>query len=477
MNRSFIKSSLVILFAIVFSYNSIAQQNHFIYLQTDNKQPFYVKLNKKVISSSASGYVIIPKLLDGDIALTIGFPKNEWPEQSINCTINKKDAGYVLKNFGDKGWGLFNLQTLQVVMSGTKAKDIAVSADTNKKDDFSNTLSNVVKDPSIAKKDEEIKVDTVAAVVTEVKQPVVPQPEVKQQEIKQPATTVAEVKQEVPVIKLATAISKLLNSNNADGTDIIYVDMVEGKSDTVRIFIPAEKESLQKTEKVSEPKVEPKAEPKIETKEEPKVTAVKAEPKAEIVPEIKKEEAKPEPKPEIKAAEPKVDTIAVVKTEVKKEDPADKTPKFIDITLPNPNAKTDSATAKQEPPVPVVEKKVEVVAPAPEKPKESTVKPVMLNSDCKATAGEDDFLKLRKKMAAENNDDDMVTIAKKAFKSKCYTTEQVKNLSVLFLKDEGKYKFFDAAYPFVTDAYNFASLETQLTDSYFITRFKVMLRH
>ena len=172
-----------------------------------------------------------------------------------------------------------------------------------------------------------------------------------------------------------------------------------------------------------------------------------------------------------------MDTIAVVKTEVKKEDPADKTPKFIDITLPNPNAKTDSATAKQEPPVPVVEKKVEVVAPAPEKPKESTVKPVMLNSDCKATAGEDDFLKLRKKMAAENNDDDMVTIAKKAFKSKCYTTEQVKNLSVLFLKDEGKYKFFDAAYPFVTDAYNFASLETQLTDSYFITRFKVMLRH
>lgn len=473
MNRLFIKSSLVILFAIVFSYNSIAQQNHFIYLQTENKQPFYVKLNKKVISSSASGYVIIPKLLDGDIALTIGFPKNEWPEQSINCTVNKKDAGYVLKNFGDKGWGLFNLQTLQVVMSGTKAKDVAVSADTNKKDDFSNTLSNVVKDPSIAKKDEEVKVDTVAAIVTEVKQPAVTQPEVKQQEIKQPVTTVAEVKQDAPVIKPVTTITKLLNSNSAAGTDIIYVDMVEGKSDTVRVFIPAEKESIQKTKEVPEPKVEPK----IETKEEPKVTEVKAEPKAEVVPEIKKEEAKPEPKPEIKAAEPKVDTIAIVKTEVKKEEPADKTPKFIDITLPNPNAKTDTAVAKQEPPVPVLEKKAEVVAPAPEKPKEGTVKPVMLNSDCKAIAGEDDFLKLRKKMAAENNDDDMVAIAKKAFKAKCYTTEQVKNLSVLFLKDEGKYKFFDAAYPFVTDTYNFASLETQLTDSYFITRFKVMLRH
>jgi hypothetical protein len=80
-------------------------------------------------------------------------------------------------------------------------------------------------------------------------------------------------------------------------------------------------------------------------------------------------------------------------------------------------------------------------------------------------------------MAAEENDDDMITIAKKIFKSKCFTTEQVKNLSVLFLKDKGRYDFFDAAYPFVADSNNFTSLENQLTDIYFINRFKVMIKH
>ena len=51
------------------------------------------------------------------------------------------------------------------------------------------------------------------------------------------------------------------------------------------------------------------------------------------------------------------------------------------------------------------------------------------------------------------------------------------NDQYLFLKDEGKYKIFDAAYPFVSDSYNFSTLETQLTDVYFINRFKVMIRH
>ena len=101
----------------------------------------------------------------------------------------------------------------------------------------------------------------------------------------------------------------------------------------------------------------------------------------------------------------------------------------------------------------------------------------MVNSDCKAVASDDDFLKLRKKIVAENNDDDMIRTAKKAFRNKCFTTEQVKNLGVLFLKDEGKYSFFETAYPFVSDSEMFKNLESQLTDSYYINRFKAMIHH
>ena len=71
----------------------------------------------------------------------------------------------------------------------------------------------------------------------------------------------------------------------------------------------------------------------------------------------------------------------------------------------------------------------------------------------------------------------MIAVARKTFKSTCFSTEQIKNLSVLFLKDDGRYKFFDAAYPFVYDTQNFSSLQQLLTDPYFIDRFKAMIRH
>ena len=100
-----------------------------------------------------------------------------------------------------------------------------------------------------------------------------------------------------------------------------------------------------------------------------------------------------------------------------------------------------------------------------------------INSDCKTNASDDDFFKLRKKMAAEKNDEAMVKVAKKAFRTRCFSTDQVKNLSSLFLKDEGRYNFFDAAYPFVSDSAVFPSLENQLTDPYYITRFKAMIHH
>ena len=99
--------------------------------------------------------------------------------------------------------------------------------------------------------------------------------------------------------------------------------------------------------------------------------------------------------------------------------------KFLAIDLPNPNSKAS-------------EVKTDTIA------KQSNSKVVVINSDCKNFATEEDFLKLRKKMAAAENADDMISIAKKVFKTKCFTTEQVKNLSVLFLSDNGKYDFFDA---------------------------------
>lgn len=80
-------------------------------------------------------------------------------------------------------------------------------------------------------------------------------------------------------------------------------------------------------------------------------------------------------------------------------------------------------------------------------------------------------------MASADTDEAMISEAKKSYKVKCYSTTQLKNLAVLFLTDEGKYKFFDASYKAVYDVEAFASLQNELKDEYYASRFKAMLRN
>lgn len=413
-----------LLFCCLLTANSIfamAQQNRFIYIQTENKQAFYVKLDKKIYSSSTSGYVILPQLTDGNYNLQVGFPKNEWPEQSISCTVDKKDAGFMLKNFGDKGWGLFNLQTLEVLMAGAPKTSQEVAVET-KKDAFSNMLSNAVNDSTIRQ-------------APPVVQPATPP--VAKKEV--PPVPVEPVKTVV-----ASTINRLLYVNGKQGAEMIYTDVNGSNADTIRILIPLDKELAMAKPVPQETKP---AEPVI--KEEVKEPVV-------IVPAVKEEP------PVVKQENPPTKEPVKEVTQPAKE-------KFINMDLPNPAAKPQ----EMQPDVvtPTVKKDEEVKETPPAK------KVSMINSNCRNHAGEDDFMKLRKKMAAEDNDDDMVAVARKAFKSKCFTTEQIKNLAVLFLKDEGRYKFFDAAYPYVSDTDNFGTLEAQLTDSYYINRFKAMVKH
>lgn len=386
-----------------------AQQNRFIYIQTENRQPFYVKLDKKVFSSSNTGYVIIPQLTDGSYTLQVGFPKNEWAEQSIPCTVDKKDAGYMLKNFGDKGWGLFNLQTLEVLMAGSGSSTKAAVAVENKKDEFSNLLSNVVNDSTIRQ--------------TVVTKPQQAPPPVVIKETPPPAAP-------LPKTAAAPKIKRELYFNGQQGAEIIYTVNNGDKTDTVRILIPVEKERVRDADPIVAPPV---------LKEEKPVAKEDKPVEKEAQPTVK------EDKP----------TVQEDKPTVKEDKPAPKE-QFINMELPNP------AAGKQ----------TEVVTPT-----QPVKKVTMINSNCRNHANEDDFMKIRKKMVAEDNDDDMVTAARKIFKTKCFTTEQIKNLGVLFLKDEGRYKFFDAAYPFVSDTDNFASLQAQLTEEYYINRFKAMVRH
>ena len=91
-----------VVFFFFIPVKSIGQLNHFIYLQSENKQPFYVKMNKTIYNSTVSGYLIIPKLQDGTYNFHLGFVSNtQNKEYEFSCSISNKDMGYLVKNFSD----------------------------------------------------------------------------------------------------------------------------------------------------------------------------------------------------------------------------------------------------------------------------------------------------------------------------------------------------------------------------------------
>ncbi len=414
MNHYIYKSYFLISLILIITISANAQQSRFIYIQTENSQPFYVKMDNRLLSSSSNGHIIIPKLKDSIYNISIGFPKKEWSEQLFKYTLIGKDVGFLLKNLGEKGWGLLHLQTMQLLISEQMGKVEKIESS----DAFTTILSNVVNDPSIRQKLIE-KSDT-AVIVKTFTIPVIEE-KLVDVIVKKSITPIPD---QIVVDSLKSVISKIESENSAEGFKLTYIDNNNFGKDTIGVLIPVEK----KKKGIANPII---VEEKI------------------VLP-------------------------------VKKEETVTKETRFIDMELQNPNLKSDSGFNSINEGI-IAELKTEIVAPAKSsiiiENKQIVEKVTMINSDCKKMATDEDFLKLRKLMAAVTSDDEMITAARKKFKSSCYSTDYIKNLGALFLSDEGKYKFYDAAYPFVSDSHNFETLESQLTDTYFITRFKAMLRH
>ena len=367
--------SLYCIFILFFCAQGFAQLNHFVYLQSENKEPFFVKLNDKVLTSSASGYLIIPRLEDGSYKLLMGAAQSNR-EQEFSCSVNNKDLGYIIKNTGDQ-WQLMNIQTLEILNPGNViAKPVTVYE--KETDSFSKMLANAVQDSTILEKE----------VVT------TPQPDTSQ--ISDGKDTAQIVNQNNDVAVQRSVIKRKLKKSNKDGIEMIYVVTNGDTKDTVKILVTADKQK-KKVDQIKHT--------------EPVVVAPKEKDIVKNVAEANK-------------------AVYIVTDEEKK-----------------------------------------IIKEA-----NDYVRSTMPNSDCNSIATEEDFLKLRKKIVAEDNDEDMIKAAKKTFKIKCFTTEQIKNLSVLFLKDESRYMFFDAAYPFVSDSDNYPALEKQLSDDLYITRFRTMIR-
>jgi hypothetical protein len=76
-------------------------------------------------------------------------------------------------------------------------------------------------------------------------------------------------------------------------------------------------------------------------------------------------------------------------------------------------------------------------------------------------------------MLNASKDDDRIEAAYKVFKTKCFTTKQIRALSEVFPTDAARFKFLATAYPFVSDD-DFPELVNLLSDPVYTGRFRTM---
>ncbi len=526
---------VILLFCIsLSSLTTKAQQNHFIYFQTENRQPFFVKLNDKVFNSSALGYLIIAKLQDGLYNLIVGFSQSTY-QQEFNCSINNKDVGFIIKNTGRDQWQLLNVETQNVLMPGAvQSQAVVIDTLPKESDPFSTMLANAVHDSTILQKEVKeiipeqtnnvVKNDS-AQILATTKVVTMSKPSVKKtikpanHPLQSSKTIQKNIVRKAPTKKLtvitdtAHVVAVNIDTPLSKPANILANDSIAQKDvakETIReapkqplqkdttqnivIINPVQKDSLQNviTNEVIKPSTKQKVKKKnknIESQDSIRVqqeiikqtddisqTATKKQLDSAtsqknndvvVFRSIIKRKSKKNTKDGLEMMY--VDDDGEIKDTIRILIPVDKKKKQHDQLDSDMVILSDTDTSKEQRGIEYKAEKIKT------QEKEPVVMSTMINSDCKNFATDEDFLKIRKKMVAETTDEDMIKVAKKTFKSRCFTTEQIKNLSVLFLKDEGKYMFFDAAYPFVSNSEKYSSLQSQLTDNYYITRFRAMI--
>lgn len=448
---------------------AFSQKVYFMYLQSDGAQPFVLKMNEQVYSSNNSGYLIISKLQDSTYRFSIGFPQNKWPEQAFSVSPGSRDRGFLLKNSGGKDWTLLDLQTQQAIVGQPAVKESSIKTEPKEVSAFTEALSKAANDPSlklrvipqtaVAKVEE--KPAPVIPAVSREGVPVVPPPQEKKEDIPAPAKDTL-VQQPV----LAAVPSPVPGLKKDEITEPVKDSALQQQAAVVPP--PEEKKSAPAEEKKQET---------VRLKEQADTLSQLPQVAENLV--VKKEEQPQQPPSQASPAyEPSVVTR---KTESSTSEGfgvtyidtyPDGKKDTVQIFIPNPK------TVMRQVPPPQEEARF---LPMDTEAKDLT--PVKKTgpqnggkNDCTAMASETDFLKLRRKMVATEGDDEMLAAAKKVFKTKCFTAEQVRNLGTLFLNDAGRYNFFDAAYLATSDKENFAALESELKDAYYISRFKAMLR-
>ncbi|MBC9934075.1 DUF4476 domain-containing protein [Chitinophaga qingshengii] len=461
-------------------------QQHYVYIQSEKGQPFYVKVNGQVLSSTERGYIILPRLENGTVPISVGFAQSEGPaqEQKFYVRISKNDQGFLLK----KG-SLYNLQTFREIKADNGDGSTATAAaqepvtetvaanseDTARKEMMGNLQKEL--ETTFAQK----------ATVTGPGKPSSPKAGnsfssaldkvvVTGNDRDEPAEEIAPAKSAQPVAVPAGEVE---------------VKKPRGKKHRgEREPLTDEEQAILKSVMAEESK---SAAVEAAVEDQPKQQATEEQPAPKKTKKHRKREGDPdfiefqdESKPAAAAAVPAAVAAAPVEAVTSavdlpatEEAPSRKKKKrklFDDTEHPN-NIITDSSGYG-------VAAGGETSAKSRKKKHDDAVEEVtgkknadtrLINTDCGNIMDDDTFRKVLRKFAGSKSDDGMIDVFRRSTRNYCLETAQIKTLAQLMSTDEARYRLLDMAYAKTYDTEKYGSLESLLTESYYKGRFKAML--
>jgi len=144
------KIGLVIIIGLLLQAETSFAQNYFVFIGTENHQPFYVRVDSEFHSSSPEGHLILSQLKDSTYTIAVGFPGRSLPEQHYAFNIRGKDQAFELRPQDPNGLRLYDLQNNEWLspQGGSVAGD-PLSAGSKKDDAFSRMMAGVVHDTAV----------------------------------------------------------------------------------------------------------------------------------------------------------------------------------------------------------------------------------------------------------------------------------------------------------------------------------------
>ncbi len=333
-----------------YSVSGNGPATYFVLIQSDGGQPFFVRLNSQLYSSSPDGHLILSRLKDSTYSVTVVFPGQVDAGHRFLVDVHQNDLSLHLA-LRDGRWGLYNSQG-RALHEFIDSKATEPPLPGIKKDDpFSQMMSAIVGDTAVM-------YSTYA-------------------DASRDSTPIASASLPVDtgngaVPSAPTGVIKLSEHRSLQSLNLVYADKpVDKTADTIDVLIPIDSQTTSRS-----------------------VASLVADSSAT-------------------------------------------------------SDASDLANAGQKTSLPFV------------------------NSDCHAFATEYDVDKLRARLRNTPKEGERLLAALKMFKTKCFTTRQVRALTELFKTDASKFKFLSTAYPFVSDNH-FKSLVNVLSDPGYIGKFRVL---